>query len=217
MQKKVEDYGWAGRVFNIKCLNVNQVCFSDYIFINESNFGVNKANFFVKKAVFIDKKINVNGQIITDLTLKYDNQSQAGLLQGGQYTNYLRLFLPKNSVLINSEVNGQKIESASFDVTSYQEDKTIFGFLLKIPENSTSEFKFSYLLPENLRDEHKIYQFYFQKQAGDKTSAVNMSFASSKFVLSPFNFKAKESGGDLLIFTTDSSVDRLFQLKLSLP
>ena len=215
LQKEIEGYGWAGRVYDIRCLNVSENCLADYLFINESNFGVNKANFFITKSVLLAKKINTNGQLVTDLTIKYNNQSQKAILQGGQYTNYLRLFLPKNSVLLNAEANGQMITSGMFDISSYQNDKTIYGILLRIPENSDYIFKFSYLLPDNFTSNREAYQFYFQKQAGDKASSLNLSFASSKFQFTPFNFHAQKGQANDLIFQTDSSVDRFFEFKLT--
>jgi len=215
-QLDMEKLAWAGRVYDIGCININDSCFPDYLYINEANFGVNKANYFITKSIKVDKKININGQIITDLTLKFRNQSQNGLLQGGEYKNYLRLILPRNSQMINSAINNQIINNNLYEVSSYQKDKTIYGILLKIPENSELELKFSYLLSDLLKTNNLYYQFYFQKQPGDKISSLDLSFASSKLRISPYNFISQNKDNSVLTLSTDTSVDRIFQLRLPL-
>lgn len=224
LQQEFETLAWAGRIFDIRCLNVEGNCLPDYLAIIESNFGVNKANYFVNKSITIDKKINLNGQLITDLTLNYKNDSKNGLLQGGLYANYLRLFLPKNVTFISASLNDGKLDKSQFDVTSYQSDKEIYGYFLKIPENSTAVFKFSYLHPQSVNENLNYYQLYYQKQPGDKVSTLKLSYTSSKFKLQPFNFQAKQDlsldelqKGNIENFShaTETSVDRLFQFKVS--
>ena len=214
LQKEFENQNWAGRIFTIRCLNMEVLCLPDYLAVIDANFGVNKANYFISKNIIIDKKINLNGQLLTDLTLNYNNQSQAGLLQGGQYTNYLRLFLPKNTNFVSASFNDQKIEAADFDISSYQVDKVIYGILLKIPQTSTGIFKMTYLSSDIFTDKHAFYQFYFQKQPGDKVSNLSLSLDSSKFTFVPFNFQPRLDGSRTYFHSTDTSVDRLFQLKL---
>src|SRR3989338_1896559 len=214
LQKEFKNLGWTGRVYDIRCLNTDVSCLPDYLFVNEANFGVNKANFFITKSLEINKRFNSNGQLITDLTVNYHNQSQPGILQGGQYTNYLRLFLPKKSVLIKAEFKGVKIDPQSFDVTDYADDKTVYGYLLKIPENSAAVFNFSYLLPDIISQNHHAYQFYLQKQSGDKTASVSISFDSRGKKLSPENFIPLKDTEGVLKYQTDSSVDRIFQISL---
>ena len=216
IQKEFERLGWAGRIFNIRCLNVQGDCQSDYLGLFESNFGVNKANFFVNKTISIDKKIITDGKVITDLTLNYQNQSQSGLLEGGQYTNYLRIFIPKNSTFISSSFDGKKIELSQFDIANYQDDKAVYGITLKIPENSSAVFKMSYHLNDQLSDDTRFYQFYFQKQPGDKVSSVNLSYVSSKYMISPYNFNSQKGESSSFVYSTETSVDRIFQFKLTL-
>jgi len=108
------------------------------------------------------------------------------------------------------------INNNLYEVSSYQKDKTIYGILLKIPENSELELKFSYLLSDLLKTNNLYYQFYFQKQPGDKISSLDLSFASSKLRISPYNFISQNKDNSVLTLSTDTSVDRIFQLRLPL-
>ena len=215
LQKEFEDHNWAGRQFNVRCLNSDTLCLPDYLAVIDANFGVNKANFFVTKNIVVDKKINANGMVLTDLTINYKNQSQSGLLQGGLYTNYLRLYLPKNTTFVSASFNDQKIESKSFDLSTYQDDKTVYGILLQIPEAKSSSFKISYFLPNFITNASSSYQFYFQKQPGDKVMTFNLSLESSKFKFEPANFQARSEKPDTYSYSTDTSVDRLLQFTIT--
>lgn len=214
LQKDFENLGWAGRIFNVRCINVSEKCFPDYLSIIESNFGINKANYFVSKSITISKNIASNGALTTDLTLNYSNQSRENLLQGGEYTNYLRLFLPKSISFISASYNDENLLTTNFDISSYQNDKVVYGILLKVPQNSIKKFKFTYSLSLQLTQSDKFYQFYFQKQPGDKVSSLNLDFTSPTMEMTPFNFEVKGEKNKFS-FQSDSSVDRIFQFKIT--
>lgn len=213
LQKEFEELGWAGRIPVISCYNAQNNCLPDYLAVIESNFGVNKANYFVSKSVQINKQFTALNQINTDLILNYHNQSQSGLLQGGDYANYLRLYLPKGSNFTSADLNGNKLTLKDFDVSSYRDDKVVFGMLIKIPQNSDSVFKFSYQLPKSFSDVN-LYQFYVQKQAGDKSENINLNFNPGQLKIEPYNFHGATDSNNSLSVDSDSSIDRIFQLKL---
>lgn len=213
LQKEIEDLGWAGRIFAVNCITQADNCLPDYLHINEANLGVNKANYFVTKNTRIDKKINLNGQVITDVTLNFENQSLPQVLQGGTYTDYLRIFVPQGSTLLNASFNETEIDKASIETTTYPPDKTSFAVLLKIPENSKNIFRLSYLLPDIIKEGISSYQFYLQKQGGEKLAGLSVTFASSKYKLKPLNFNSLKQNP--LEVSLDNSVDRIISLEVS--
>lgn len=213
LQKEIEDLGWAGRVFSVNCLLRPETCLADYLHINEANLGVNKANYFVSKNTVIDKKINLNGQVITDITITYENQSLPRVLQGGTYSNYLRIFVPEGSTLLSVSFNEAELDKATIDSVPYPPDKISFGLLLKLPENSRNIFRLSYLLPNIIKEETSSYQFFLQKQGGEKLGQQSVTFASSKYRLKPLNFNSLKDNP--LTLSVDNSVDRIITLEVS--
>lgn len=210
LQTEIETLGWAGRLVNVKCFQYENNCLPDYLSIIESNFGVNKANFFVTKSIVIQKKINDKGEIFSEVTLSYENKNIPQIPQGGTYVNYLRLFVPLNSKLATASFNNNLIPSSEIDITSYQNDKIVFGLLVKIPVEGKGVIKISYQLPTPLLPEINNYQFYFQKQAGDKISPLILSITMpDNFHYKPVNFQSTSLSESELYYATDNTVDRV--------
>jgi len=212
-QQQIERMGWGGRIFQVSCQSRQKSCLADYLFLVDANLGVNKANYFIKKSALINKKINVNGQIITDLEINFENQGSAAYLAGGIYTNYLRLIVPKGSRLISASLAGKEIESTRIDSGDYQNDKTYYGMLIKIPELTKSQLSLSFLHSDQINPETGEYQFYFQKQPGDKSYSFNLSVVSSKMILAAKNFTSASKEG--IVYASDTSVDRIFTFSVT--
>ncbi|MBI5452427.1 DUF4012 domain-containing protein [Candidatus Gottesmanbacteria bacterium] len=210
-QKIIEKNGWGGRLVEIKCVANTQIesCFSDYLAVIEANLGVNKANYFIIKSVTVEKKIDTEGKIETLVTLAYENSASSEIFGEVIYTNYLRLFVPAGSQLINITFNGMELSSSEVDIENYGLDKMSFGFLLKIAPENKGVVKVRYTLPRFISPEISSYQFFYQKQGGDKVAPLVLSLNSpSQYFFKPTNFKSTSEKE--IFYSTDTSVDRIF-------
>lgn len=223
IQKITEKKGWAGRMMNVKCVysqnesgqanttDISNTCLPDYLSINEANLGVNKANYFVNKSVIVDKNISTDGTITSSVSLSYENTGTPEVFTDAAYSNYLRVFVPFGSVLNEVSINGIPLSISDVTVESYQNDKTVFGILVKIAPQNKGTIKFVYTLPRKLAKDTESYQLFFQKQAGDKKAPFVLSVRNSTGGnLKPLNFTPNMVKNKDIFYSTDTSYDRIF-------
>lgn len=121
----------------------------DYLHINDSNMGGAKSNMYIKQNVTQAYEVKGDGSVVKTVTINYKNPeppSDCNLERGGLCLNaifrdFLRIYVPKGSQLIDSK--GSEVK-----MTSYEElGKTVFeGFLTVRPLGQTT-FIISYRLP----------------------------------------------------------------------
>lgn len=140
----------------------------DYVGISEANVGVNKANVGISRKLSYDVEIDKNATLSSKLTITYKNE-KSNNTYAADYKNYLRIIVPKNSVLKSVNINGeeQKIIPAITDPKVYEAKKfvapkglevtveeevgkTLFGFLVTVPLGQESVIVVRYLLPRYL-------------------------------------------------------------------
>lgn len=156
-QKAVEKINFAGRLYNYN---------GDYLHINEANFGGAKSNMYIQQKVTQVIKKGKDDQLNKKVTIEYkyprrmDNcnlERKAGLCLAGIYRDWIRIYVPKGSKLINS--SGTEVAlSASEDL-----GKTVFeGFFTVRPEGS-AKIELEYTVPVKLDGDYKLL---IQKQPG---------------------------------------------------
>jgi len=167
--KITTDLGWDGVIYQGKCSKEN--CFSDYLFVVDSNFGVNKTNYFLSRN--IEQVIDINENLV-DRTLKinYENTAKSNDFPGGEYKNYLRVYLPTNVSLsqisvIDNKTNIRKIYTSEEIRIKEVNGKKEVGFLVKVPILSKETVEMKYSSENNLVGKDKFsYVSYVQKQSG---------------------------------------------------
>ncbi|OGG22539.1 hypothetical protein A3D03_00140 [Candidatus Gottesmanbacteria bacterium RIFCSPHIGHO2_02_FULL_40_13] len=225
VQTDIENSAWGGRMIKVGCLagDVNKArgspdisdCYPDYLSVNEANLGVNKANYFVEKNITVEKRIADDGLITTTLTLSYDNKNIPEVFSDGTYKNYLRIFVPVGSRLLTATINTMPILSSDISVDEYNLDKTVFGMLVNIASANRGIIKLSYALPRLFTGDLSSYQFYFEKQSGDKTSPLLISIKPQGLQnVSPVNFKPTSQSAQEIFYATDTLVDRIFAFEV---
>jgi len=183
------DLGWDGAMYNGKC--GTDRCEADYVYLVESNFGVNKSNYFIYRG--IEEAVDItNTSIKRTLKINYENTAKNTNWPGGDYKNYLRVYLPTG---INLEsiriINGNdvsKVEMIGGDKLNLAEygGKTELGFLVIVPVNSKRTVEIKYSSNINLIGKEQFsYLNYFQKQSGfgDTGLVVLVSFPRNYQVL----------------------------------
>jgi hypothetical protein len=110
----VEQYGWAGDFsFNNICDQTRKdyPCYPDFIRAVEANLAVSKVNYFVTRDYNLKSSISEDGKISQTLEIKFNNTAngkEAG--QAGNYRNYLRLYLPADSIVSSVSVDGTNLQ-----------------------------------------------------------------------------------------------------------
>lgn len=157
-QKGAQDLNIAGRIKDFE---------GDYLHVNNTNFGGAKSNMYVQEAV--DQKIEVanDGQVTKTITLTYKNPfegsdcdlERGGLCLNGVLRDWLRLYVPKGSKLLDSTGSEVKVTEGE-DL-----EKTVFeGFFRLRPQGST-KLTFKYTLPFKVQ-KGSFYPILIQKQPG---------------------------------------------------
>ena len=171
-QESLESLNASGRIMNFD---------GDYLHINESNFGGAKSNMFIEEVVRQDYSIDNERRIKKTITIDYKNPhppSDCNLERGGLCLNavlrdWIRLYVPKGSRLIDSK--GSEVK-----VITYEElDKTVFEGYLTVRPKGSAKFTISYELPFKLKKGSPL-PLMVQKQPGTDAFLYQVSVNGRK-------------------------------------
>ncbi|MBL7150451.1 DUF4012 domain-containing protein [Candidatus Microgenomates bacterium] len=207
-QELVEKLGWGGRITNVKCQSSNVKCFADYLMIVEANFGVNKANYFVKREISLETEFNQK-EINHQLSIAYQNKSPGKTFPGGIYKNYLRLFVPQESVLERIKFKGKEVPVKEIEIET-DEGRQSWGILVEINPAETGKVEFHYGLV--IEEAGLAYELFFQKQAGTDKDPLFLKFNyPASWQIKKTNFPAVVKNASFN-YNTNLSVDRIFSI-----
>ncbi|MGH7246435.1 MAG: DUF4012 domain-containing protein [Candidatus Levyibacteriota bacterium] len=157
-QSGIEALNAAGRI---------QAFDGDYLHVNDVNFGGAKSNLYLTESVTQNYSVQGDGTIQKTVTINYKNPfqpSDCNLERGGLCLNavqrdWLRVYVPKGSKLVNSQ--GSEVK-----VTSYDElGKTVFEGFLTVRPLGTATYTLTYTLPFKLTNGSPL-PLLIQKQPG---------------------------------------------------
>jgi len=167
-QTIVKNLGWDGGIFNGKCAKEN--CMTDYLYIVESNLGVNKANYFLYRN--IEQLVEINKQnVARTVKINYENTAKSSSFPGGDYKNYLRIYLPTDvnlsqvTIYDTNNINQKKVYSNEEIKVQEINGKKEVGFLVTVPILSKKTVEISYSSQNSLTNSFS-YVNYIQKQSG---------------------------------------------------
>jgi len=171
----INDLGWDGEVFEGSCGLTN--CYSDYLYVVESNLGVNKANYFLYRSM--EQKIDLKeSSLERTLRINYENMAKNTNWPGGDYKNYLRIYLPVDvqvsEVSITTGGAKQVVALDQVKMTNIY-NKRELGFLALVPitKKVVVEVKYSSKF-DQMKDKFS-YLLYIQRQPGfGDTGMVNL-------------------------------------------
>lgn len=171
----VADLGWDGEVFGGSCGTVD--CYGDYLFVVESNFGVNKANYFLYRS--IEQKVDIKeAGVDRTLRINYENMAKSGNWPGGDYKNYMRIYLPidiqVSEVSVTSGGQKQILPLNEVKMTNMY-NKRELGFLVLVPISSKVVVEVKYSSDFAQMKDKFSYMLYVQRQSGyGDTGMVNL-------------------------------------------
>lgn len=168
IQKSVEKMNFAGRINEYK---------GDYLHINNVNFAGAKSNLFVSESI-VSKTQSKSGKIEREVTVDYKNpyaHSDCNLERGGlclnaTLRNWVRLYVPKGSKLVQFDGSIKKVQT--YDDLG----KTVFEGYLEVPTQGKATINVKYTLPDSITD--KDYSLLFEKQAGVTTQDLEVKLDS---------------------------------------
>jgi len=145
----------------------------DYLHINEANFSGAKVNIFMQETV--DNSYDIkNGEITKTVTIHYKNPyppsdcnlERGGLCLNAEYRDWLRVYVPKGSTLVDSKGSQVKV------TTSEDLGKTVFEGFMSVRPKGIATFTITYKLPFKLSNGSPL-PVLIQKQPGTNENTYN--------------------------------------------
>ncbi len=196
-QKVFSQYYWDGSIREA----------SDYLMVVESNFGVNKANYFLKRKLNLE--IGLGEEIEEKLMIIYQNDSPGQTWPGGNYKNYLRVYTPLESQLLEVKIDEESLDLAKVDIFS-SSGKTVFAFLVEVPVGVEKKVSLRYKIPLKLEDIIPSYSLLFQKQSGMGNDPLRVFISYPSFLKAGKMTSEALTGPQAILYNTNLSRDRVF-------
>jgi hypothetical protein len=179
LAKKINDLGWDGKIYNGKCSKDD--CMADYWYLVEANLGVNKANYFIQKGM---EEVTEITQTSLNRTIRvtYENTAKNSNWPGGDYKDYVRIYLPKDILLNQISVSDgydtsiKKVYGNNEITVKEVDGKQEVGFLVTVPVTKKRILEIKYATNFDLGTKKEFtYMKYIQKQPGiGETSLVSL-------------------------------------------
>jgi hypothetical protein len=172
--------GWNGEIREVPCPDLGVTCSQDYAMLVDSNFGVNKANYFVKRNIALDVKIEQDFSVSHTLKVEYTNTAKSSAWPAGPYKNYSRIYLPLGSTVSSVQIGSTILKKDDIKLST-EHNRTIAGFLVEVPLDSTIPVIVVYATPSSLSNKGSGYSLYWQKQPGTSPDSlkVHVSYPTS--------------------------------------
>lgn len=149
-QEAAEKFNWAGRIVDAS---------GDYLAVVDANFAGGKANLFVTEKVTQEINVSLDGTIEKTVTIDYDNPRAFHPDLNPTYRDWVRLFVPEGSTLIEQKGSQHNIE------VNAELGKTVFNGYVVVPPQQKRQLMVKYRLPLKA-DRSKAYKLLIQKQPG---------------------------------------------------
>lgn len=175
----------------------------DFLLVLDTNMGFNKTNMHIQRTTHYQVTLNADGSGQAGLTLDYNHTNPPGddggciqeMTYGNLptyqeiadrcYFNFLRVYAPPSSTLINATghaisegilLGGDAWMKPPGTTTEFTDFTTFTNFLL-VPRGEMLSTNFTYALPANIvqqRDGRSLYQLWVRKQAGTSSQPVTI-------------------------------------------
>jgi hypothetical protein len=160
-QAGVESFGIAGRIKEYG---------GDYLHINDANLGGRKSNLYVTQEVVQNITIAKDGTVEKEVTITYKNPEKHDGWLNSVLPNWVRIYVPKGSQLIDFAGVEEKVEP-------YEEfGKTVFAGFFELRPQGMAKVTVRYRLPYKMTGD---YRLLIQKQPG--TDAPLYSLRAGKY------------------------------------
>ena len=148
-QKLSEELGFAGRIKDFD---------KDYLHVNNSNVAGLKGNFFTKYNIEQEIVIKSDGTVVKKDTTTISNTFRYDGWLNATYQNWLRLYVPKGSKLLEKNISTDFEEKDELG-------KKVWSAFSRTPPFTTTSSSFTYELPFKIK-RGDMYKMLIQKQGG---------------------------------------------------
>lgn len=135
---------------------MNQTWSCDYLMSVDANLGAFKSDYYIKRTA--DYFVDLSGsgkKPFARLKITYKHTAKQKDWMTKDYLTYLRVYVPQDSWLTYSNIEGAQF--------GQENGRKYFGFLVKVPLDSSKTVELSYTLPEYVKNN---YRLLIEKQAG---------------------------------------------------
>jgi len=161
LQDLSEQYNFSGRIVSTD---------EDYFHVNDANLAGLKSDMYLVRSVEHHYTRSDQGVITVKVNLTYENTGTFDGWLNATARNYLRVYVPKGSQLI--DFSGGEAQSQVYNDLG----KTVFDNFVRIPALSSQVVSFTYTIPRQDGDE---FTLTIQKQPG-KSSVKHTIFVNDK-------------------------------------
>lgn len=180
----VAEVGWDGSLYGGRCASstvsgqkMDAQCFADYLYAVEANLGVNKANYFIYRNM--DLVVDISNQSLSRvLKISYENIAKNSNWPGGDYRNYIRVYIPTSSNLAEVSVTNSQSGVKTIYTGDNLDIKDIYGkkevgFLVTAPVAGKVVVEMRYTDQIDIISMDKFsYLNYIQRQPGSGDTGV---------------------------------------------
>jgi hypothetical protein len=146
----------------------------DYLHINEANFSGAKTNLFIDQTVESSYDVKSDGSVTKTVTINYKNThapsdcnlESGGLCLNAEYRDWIRLYVPQGSKLVDSK--GSQVKMSTYDELG----KTVFDGFLTVRPLGAATFTITYTLPFKVKGGE--LPLLIQKQPGTDMPAYTV-------------------------------------------
>lgn len=222
---------WDGALVDRRTRKEN--AFNDFLAIREANMGINKTNFFVKRSIAHNIEIKKDGTFEQAVIITYDNSSGNQEI-GGEYKNYLRVYIPKIASLKSIDIDGKKATTTVAETNPLIYEKKTFakslggkleveietderfamiGFLVEIPRQSQKTVSLTYTLPA-VPSKEFLYSLLVSKQPGTNNDPYVLSVNYPSSFRAGTNDPSALVREDRIVIPTNLAKDQAFEVEL---
>ena len=165
LQQQIASVYWDG--------SMPQSWGGDYLMAVDANMGALKTDHYIKREMTYNIDFTGEKPTVT-LNIKYNNTAPYGDWRTSDYHSYLRIYVPKGSEFVSSQMVSRLATSEEFN-------KTYFGFKVDVIMGREVDGTIIYTLPDNIKAEN--YKLLIQKQsgAGDVPVTVHIKTRDGEF------------------------------------
>jgi hypothetical protein len=176
-QDLTEKLGWSGEMDN----NWSD----DYLMVVDANVGAYKSDYFIKRSMSYSVDLTKD---IPEATLKitYNHTAKEKNWFVRNYLTYLRLYLPKGSIITNFANNTDVDYGEEFN-------KKLGGSFIEVPINTNKTIEIKYNLPKEFKS--KDYKLKIQKQSGSGSvpTVIDIKLANGESLHFDLNLNKDET------------------------
>lgn len=206
-QQVMKQNFWSGQLSPPQCTTI-ATCIADYLLVVDANLGVNKANFFVQRAIHLTTTIE-DQRITNNLSLTYKNDSPETSFPGGDYRNYLQVYVPAEVQITQVSIDGVKSSYSQLVDGPFR----VIGIWFTVPVGQQRNVTVLYGFTKTI-EQNPTYQLIVQKQIGSINNDFIYEFIpTQRYSVEYTNFPNLVQK-DRFVYNTFLEKDRLLLIRL---